>query len=130
MIDDPAEVKQLMVKMEAALSMPAKPTKTALETLKSRGYQLADNQELLIDNIFYAGDQGGITCAIKADENAEEVYGFFITHLEFDPNHPLVAETQAYQHKRSQRLMIADAKAGFQTLLAEAKAEQKSIKKR
>ena len=123
-IDNYEQVVELMAKMKECLPIPAKPAKPFLQMMRERGMPEDSNQELLIDSIFYTGDDGGIICALKPlSEDDKQVYAVSVTHLRIDPQHPLAEEIIAYQLLRVKRLK-AENKKGFKSLLAEARSKE------
>lgn len=127
-IDNYEQAVELMAKMEECLPIPVKPAKPLLEMMRDRGMPANYNQELLIESIFYGGDEGGITCSLKPlSDDDKEVYAVSLTHLRIDPQHPLAEEIIAYQRLRVKRLK-AESKTGFKSLLAEARAKQRETR--
>ncbi len=111
-IDDYAQATALTEKLKASLPLQVRPTKQLVKSLKAQGKTLNPDREYTVDSVFYSGDMGGITCALKADSEAKEVFTVSITHLKVDPEHPLAAELQAYQSRRTRALAIQD-RGGF-----------------
>jgi hypothetical protein len=64
MIDNYAQVQELMRKMEAQLPIPARPTSTLIRVMRQHGVKLARDQELPVKRLFYVGDEGGISCDV------------------------------------------------------------------
>ena len=80
MIDYQAEVDALMHDMEANLPIPVKPTSQLERDMQRKGKPFSS--KLSIHSIFYAGDDGGIMCAVTPpDTNAKEVVVVSLTHL-------------------------------------------------
>lgn len=104
MIDDYAKVKELMRKMEAQLPISTRPTGALLRMLRQQGAKIVRGQELQIQDVFYAGDEGGILCGMTLSEDAKEALVVSITHLRVDPRHPLAQEIRAYQRERTRKL--------------------------
>jgi hypothetical protein len=103
MIDDYAKAMELVERMQAALPIPARPTRQMVDLLRSKGAALGADPKLEIKSVLYAGDEGGITCDVTPD-GSKEVVLCSVTHLRIHPKHPLAAEIRAYQETRSQRL--------------------------
>ena len=104
MIDDYAKAKELMRKMEAQLPIPARSTGAFVRALRERGVKLPRDQELQIQRVFYAGDEGGIMCDVTLSEEAKEAIIVSITHLRVSARHPLAQEIREYQQERTRRL--------------------------
>ena len=104
MIDDYDQAMELMRKIEPHLPIPARPTATMIRALREQGRKITQDHKLLIQDVFHAGDEGGIMCGMALSEDAKEMLVVSITHLRVDPRHPLVGEIRAYQQKRTKRL--------------------------
>lgn len=130
-IDNYEEGQALTEKLKANLPVKVFPTKQLVQSLQQQGKTIRSNQAYEIDSVFYSGDMGGITCALKGNSEDKEVYAVSITHLKIDPEHPLALEIEAYQRKRSRLLAIQNSRGFAAELLAEraSKASKKSKKK-
>ena len=116
-IDNYAQAQALTKKLEASLPMQMRPGKPLLKMMQEQGKAISADQRLTIESVFYAGDEGGITCAIAPGEQDENVYVVSITHLRIDPTHPLAREVMTYQRQRTRKLILQDRK-GFAAELA------------
>jgi hypothetical protein len=103
MIDNPSKALELVERMKAALPIPARPAGQLVQLLAGKGVSLGANPRLEIKNVFYAGDEGGISCDITPDGSPDAVV-CSVTHLRIHPRHPLAPEIQAYQETRSRKL--------------------------
>jgi hypothetical protein len=105
MIDDQAQAKALMRKMEAQfqLPIPVRATEEFVRLIKSHGLKLERHQALSIKGLFYAGDEGGITCDVTPPETDAAIV-CSLTHVEIEPDHPLAEEIRAYQQARKKEL--------------------------
>jgi hypothetical protein len=104
MIDDHDQAMELVSKMKVHLPIPARPTATMIRALREQGRKIARDQELSIQSVFYAGDEGGIMCGMALSEDAKEMAVVSLTHLRIDPRHPLARDTRVYQRQRTRRL--------------------------
>jgi hypothetical protein len=104
MIDDYEQAMKLVCEMEAQLPIPARPTAAMRRALRDQRSMVRRDQKLLIDHVFYAGDEGGITCGMKLSEDGKEVLAISITHVRIDLRHPLAKRIRAYQQERKRRL--------------------------
>ena len=104
MIDDPAQVEDLMGKIEAQLPIPANPTSALVQQLRPKGLKISTQRVLFISRVFYMGDDGGITCDVTPTKDAREAYVVSLTHLRIAPNHPLAHDIRAYQRERVRRI--------------------------
>ncbi len=129
MIDDPVEVMTLVEKLEASLPIPARPARHYLQNMRKQTDKVLPDQELFIDAIYYMGDEAGISCALAPFSGDGEVrFVVSITHLEFDPSHPLAAQIVNYQTKRT-RNIIRSHRRGFDAMLPERSKKSKKTKK-
>jgi hypothetical protein len=104
MIDDYAQALELVRKMEAHLPIPARPTGAYVRAMREQGIKVARDQELQIQDVFYFGDEGGISCNVTPSKDAKEVVIVSLTHLRVRRQHPLAQEIRAYQRERTRRL--------------------------
>jgi hypothetical protein len=111
-IDDYAQATELTEKLKASLPLQVYLTKQLVKGLEDQGKTLALNREYTVDSVFYSGDMGSITCALKPDLEAKEVFAVSITQLKIAPDHPLAEELQAYQSRRIRGLAIQE-RGGF-----------------
>ena len=104
MIDDYDRAMELASRMEAYLPIPARPTRAMIRALREQGRKIAPAQTLLIQDVIYAADEGGIMCGMALSDDSKEMLVASITHLRVDPRHPLTREIRAYQQERTKRL--------------------------
>lgn len=130
-IDDYEEGQALTEKLKANLPVKVFPTKQLVQSLRQQGKSIKPNYPYEIDSVFYSGDMGGITYALKGDPTDKEVFAVSITHLKIDSDHPLASEIEAYQRKRTRRLSIQNSRGFAAELLAErsSKTKKKGSKK-
>jgi hypothetical protein len=112
MIDDYDKAMELMRKMEAHLPVPARPTSALARSMRGKGIKLAHDQGLQIQDVFYLGDEGGISCNVTLSKDAKEALVVSVTHLRIHPRHPLAREIRAYQKERTRRLAQAGRSGG------------------
>ena len=104
MIDDSAQVIDLMGKLEAQLPIPATPTSATVKQLRVQGLKLGAGRVLFIQRVFYGGDEGGIMCDVTPTKDAKSVLVISLTHLRVTPSHPLSRDIRAYQQQRIRRI--------------------------
>jgi hypothetical protein len=109
MIDDPAVVERLMNAMQAALPIPATPTKDLVRSLREEGAKVSTNRVLFVQRLFYLGDDGGIMCDVTPTQDPKAAFVVSLTHLRLLPDHPLYHDVRAYQRERVRR--IAESRA-------------------
>lgn len=120
MIDDYDATMDLIRKMELILPIPARPTGALVKLMKTKGVKLARDQEMPIKQVFYMGDEGGISCDVTPVGMTDPLI-CSITQIRVKPKHPLAKEIRAYQKERTRSLAQVGRVGGF---------AQKSPKKR
>ena len=108
MIDDSAQVIDLIGKIEAQLPIPASPTSATVKQLRAQGLKIGAGRVLFIQRVFYGGDEGGIMCDVTPTKDAKSVLVISLTHLRIAPNHPLSRDVRAYQRERVRRIAQSD----------------------
>jgi len=98
-------VAKLMEQMQAALPLPAYPTRELVHTLRQHGAKLSADRVLFIRRVFYHGDGGGITCDVTPPHGARAAFVVSLTHLRLAPDHPLARDVRAYQREHVKRLL-------------------------
>ena len=107
MIDDYEQAMELLHEMEAQLPIPARPTATIVRALRDQGQRISRDRELVIQSVFYAGDDAGIVCALESLEGLKAALVISVTHLAIDLRHPLAKKIRAYRQERKRRLAQA-----------------------
>ena len=79
--------------MRDALPLYAYPSKQLIETLPDR--RLSRKTRLEIDNVFFAGNEGGIMCAVKFPDQTVAVIS--ATNLVFLDQQPIYAKINDYR---------------------------------
>jgi hypothetical protein len=110
MIDNQAQAKALMRKMEAHLPIPARPTDVLIRLMKPHGASLTRDQPLSIKAVFYLGDEGGILCDVTVPGQVAMVCS--VTQVEISSDHPLAGEIRAYQEERTRKIAQTNREAG------------------
>jgi len=104
MIDNEKEAYELIKALKQHLPMRAYATPPLVQALRGQGAGIKVNDAVTIDSALYLGDEGGVACSIRLP-GAKTVVVTSITHLRIDGDHPLATRIQAYQVRRSQRLL-------------------------
>jgi hypothetical protein len=128
-IDDYAKAQALMRKMEAQLPIPVRASKEFVRIMKPHGLKLKRDQELYIKGLFYAGDEGGITCDVTPPE-AKSAVVCSLTHVEINPDHPLAEEVQAYQQARKEGIAREGRISGSAFIPPSKKVEPRKRRRR
>jgi hypothetical protein len=108
MIDDSAQVIDLIGKIKAQPPIPTNPTSATVRQLRAQGLKIASGRALFIQQVFYAGDEGGIMCDVTQTKDAKTAIVISLTHLRVTPGHPLSKDIRAYQQQRIRRLAQSD----------------------
>ena len=110
MIDDEEKTQELLEKLTAELSIKAYPGKELMEMMQSSGELADEKMELLIEQVMYGGDEGGILCALRSWAHSKQAYVVSSTHLKIPREHPLGSEIRADQKQRTLRLSLLEGK--------------------
>ena len=103
----------LVEKMKLALPITVRPTKDLVNVLRKRGIKLDRYQDIQVKNVFYMGDEGGISCDITPPGKETTPVLCSLTHLVLRPEHPLFDDIRAYQEERERKLAKDYGLAGF-----------------
>jgi hypothetical protein len=105
MIDNREQVDALVAQMRASLPLSAALSRElqGLIRRESPGTEILTRYR--ITRVDYAGDEGGIMCALECrQEQAGQAYFVSLTHLCFAPTDAMAHEIAAYQKRRIKRL--------------------------
>ena len=105
MIDHPDQVDRLLTRLREALQVRARLTPRLQVSLREQNQGLSPAATCQITRVDYAGDEGGIVCHLArvGDDQSGHLVVTSITHLDFDPRHPLTREISDYQKHRIKR---------------------------
>ena len=92
MIDDYTQAMTLVEEMKQYLPTPVLPTKSLLKFLRNNEIKISKRDKILVDSIFYSGDEGGIMCSLALSQNQDTALVVSVTHLKVQKNHPLAKE--------------------------------------
>lgn len=104
MIDNYPQTMKLIEKMKAQLPIPVQASPPLVHQLSKQGVKLKSRHKLIIVDVFYLGDEGGIACALKGTGGEEVGVVTSITHLVIEAGHALALEVRAYQTERTRKL--------------------------
>lgn len=106
MIDNPAQLNELLGRLQQAMPLPAIISRRLAAMLRQRSPRSAIPSQCQVTSVSYAGDEGGIICQISYSGWSEEkeLLLVSITHLEFSPRLPLAREIALYQKRRLKKL--------------------------
>jgi hypothetical protein len=128
-IDDYAEASALSNKLEAAIPFKVRPKKELVKLLHEQGKRVSLDDELEVTLVKYSGDMGGIICGVGRNEQDKEAIITSLTHLKFDPAHPLADDVRAYQQNRIRGLKLQDRRS-FMTEISRLDQSPTSKKKK
>jgi hypothetical protein len=112
-IDNLPKAMALVEKMKSILPITARPTKDLVNALRKQGSQIDRYRDVQIKDVYYMGDEGGITCDITPPGKEKTPVLCSITHLLIQPEHPLFNEIRIYQEERERTLAKDYGLAGF-----------------
>lgn len=104
MIDDLLRVSALLGAMDKALPLHAVPTPELAAVMRKERPGRDLPRQWRITAVSYAGDPGGIMCALDDGTGADDAFVVSITHLVFDRRVPMAREIAVYQNRRRKRL--------------------------
>lgn len=100
MIDNSVLTENILTDLEEALPLPTRIGPSLAASLQERFPGLQPFHSCEITEFHYAGDEGGIMCALDLKDSGESIILVSITHLSFDPRHCLSRRIAAYQKRR------------------------------
>jgi hypothetical protein len=104
MIDNPKKTKTLMKRIKDHLPIQFYSTKRFSTAVRDEHkIKVKPNKKLMVINVMYMGDAGGIVCSI---EHKETIIFTSITSLRIPNKHPLGPEIREYQTERIQKLAL------------------------
>jgi hypothetical protein len=105
MIDNPAKVESLIALLERNLPLRARITSRLADNLREQSPGAVVPQECEVAAIHYAGDEGGILCALDfGDDTMKEVHIVSITHLAFHRSNSYARDIEVYQRHRLKKI--------------------------
>lgn len=105
MIDNPAQVKRLLGRLEDALPLVFSISPPLAATMRGEAPGMAVPAQCQVTWVSYAGDEGGIMCRLQLSGGGGDRQFFAsLTHLVVRPGTPLAREITAYQKHRRRRL--------------------------
>jgi hypothetical protein len=105
MIDNPEKVNSLIALLESRLPLRARVPPLLAHSLRERSPEMIVPRECNVAAIHYAGDEGGILCALDfGDDATKEVHIVSITHLAFQRSEPYAHDIEVYQRHRLKKI--------------------------
>jgi hypothetical protein len=104
MIDDEKKTKTLMKKIKDHLPIQFYTTKRfSIAVRNEHKIKVKPNKKMMVIDVMYMGDAGGIMCSI---EHKEAAIFTSITSLRIPNKHPLGPEIREYQTERIKKLAL------------------------
>ena len=105
LIDNPDKVHSLIANLESNLPLRARITPRLAESLREKSPGTVVPQECDVAAVHYAGDEGGILCALDfGDDTMKKVHIVSITHLAFHRGSPYARDIEVYQRHRIKKI--------------------------
>ncbi len=104
MIDNYDEAMALIDQIKAHLPLPVYARRELIRSLRDKGIRMKARRRIMVNDALYAGDEGGILCALEPFWDGKEAVMSSITHLDVIPRHPLSKAIKAYQRERKRKL--------------------------
>ncbi len=104
MIDDYENTMELIEEMKAHLAIAVYPGNAFIQMMREKGIRMKSKHPLQIEQVFYAGDDGGIMCGIRGIDDEKRAYVCSLTHLKVKERHPLAKAMKTYQRTRKKHL--------------------------
>jgi hypothetical protein len=106
MIDNYETTMELIEEMKAHLPISVYAGKPFMCLMREKGIQIKSKQHFQIQEVLYAGDEGGIICHLGGFAGNQSIYMVSLTHIKMKERHPLAKSIKAYQ--RARRKALAD----------------------
>ncbi len=103
-LDNVDQAMELVGKMEKSLPLFVYPNSALVRFLRKRGVRADRYQKLEIRNVFYLGNEGGISCDITPKGHEHESIICSLTQLKVIGTDALAEEMKAYQQERIKKL--------------------------
>ena len=103
MLDKLDKTRRLMAALKEALPFEVELTPEAAALLRSRGAANAIEPRQIVSQVYYAGDEGGVLCALASKET-ENVTMLSLTHVRVHRRDPFAAAVFDYQKHRVKML--------------------------
>jgi hypothetical protein len=104
MIDDYEDTMELIEQMKAHVPISVYPGNAFIRMMREKGIRIKSKHQLQIEQVFYAGDDGGIMCGLRGIGDGETAYVVSLTHIKVKERHPLARAIKRYQRERRKAL--------------------------
>ncbi len=103
MIDDHDKTQRLLAALRRNLPFEVRLAPALVRHLRSQAPPIEAPVRLLVRELHYAGDEGGIVCELDLGDGKNALFAS-LTHLIVPSSHPAAAEAARYQNDRIKRL--------------------------
>lgn len=107
MIDNHQKAMALVLEMQKEVPFDVYPTKQLASMLT----HINVNTKIKVDDVNYAGDEGGIVCSSSIG-TTDEVFVISLTHLVIDVKNPFYKTAKTYQENRIKKLFLKNIGVG------------------
>jgi hypothetical protein len=90
--------------METHLPIPAQVTPELRQMMRKQKVIIPASRQVRIEQVFYAGDEGGIVCGLAFPGAGNQALVISLTHLRVADAHPLAIAIRDYQRARVKKL--------------------------
>ena len=102
MIDNPKKTARLLAALKEAVPFKVQLVPSLVSYLRAQHVRMADRSEHLVSDLSYAGDEGGIVCHMRSDEEQGLVVS--LTQVRVPRTMPLSAAVADYHNHRVKKL--------------------------
>jgi hypothetical protein len=102
MIDNPKKAATLLAALKDAVPFKVELVPSLVNYLRAQNVGMAKQTEHIVSDLSYAGDEGGIVCHMRSDEEQGLVVS--LTQVRVPRTMPLAAEVTKYHNHRVKKL--------------------------
>jgi hypothetical protein len=102
MIDSPKKTARLLAALKEAVPFKVQLVPSLVNYLRAQHIRMAEQSEHIVSDLSYAGDEGGIVCHMRSDEEQELVVS--LTQVRVPRTMPLSATVAEYHNHRVKKL--------------------------
>jgi hypothetical protein len=102
-LDEPKKTAELIAVLQAAVPFKVSLTPWLIRHLRAEHADIADEEEHVVRDLSYAGDEGGIVCHLAATSTAAALV-VSLTHILASHSLPFAAAVRQYQKHRIKKL--------------------------
>ena len=102
MIDNPKKTTRLLAALKEAVPFKVQLVPSLVNYLRAQHVRMAEQSEHIVSDLSYAGDEGGIVCHMRSDEEQGLVVS--LTQVRVPRTMPLAAAVAEYHNHRVKKL--------------------------